>query len=110
MLVSGANVTNVIRSAGPPEAGLLQQVSQQLNSMPPVRVTVRRWPAEVRHTVVAMDVPGVTNGRKQRSGRAAGDRDICAAGDVEHFQGVADDVIHARVASNTGDGAKLTSG
>src|ERR1035437_1222338 len=75
--------------------------------MPRVGAPVRRWPAEVRHTVVAVNVPGVADGLEQRSGCAAGDQHIRAAGDIKHLQCVADDVVHAGVATDTGDRTKL---
>src|SRR5664280_3370447 len=49
----------------------------------------------------------MADGLEQWPLRATGDRHIRSAGHVEHLQGVGDDLVHAGVATNTGDGTKL---
>ena len=75
--------------------------------MPPIRLTIGRTPAQVRHPILTVDVSGVHGLLDQRAGRTAGNRDVRAVGNIEHLQGVADDVIHADVAGTTSDRAQV---
>ncbi len=65
---------------------------------------------EVTHAVLAVDVPRRPGGLEQRPRRSAPHRDVEPAGGVEHDPGVADDVVHGRVARDAGDRAQVDVG
>jgi hypothetical protein len=73
-------------------------------------MTLRRGPAEVRHTVIPVDVPGIARRFEERSGCAASDRNIRPAGDVEDHQGVSDHLVHAGIATDAGHRAQIHLG
>ena len=57
-----------------------------------------------------MDVPGVADVLQQRAGAARGDRDVLAAGGVEHREGVGHDEVQRGVAADAADGAQVELG
>ena len=71
--------------------------------MPRVRQLVGRRPAQVPHTVLAVDVPGVGGGLEKGAVGAPGDWHVEPSHGVEDGQRVAHDIVHGSVATDAGD-------
>ena len=80
----------------------VDRVPEQVDGDPTVRPQRRGGETEVGHAVTAVDVPGVDRVLEERARGADPHRHVPAVDEVEHGQGVADDVDERGVAADAG--------